>query len=52
MKKLEINGYSKSEGETLYYLHRMIVEELRGYEGGRLLEIAPGGFGCGGRYKI
>lgn len=37
-----INGYSKAEGETLYYLHKLILQELIKYEKGQLLEISPG----------
>lgn len=36
-------GYSKAEGETLYYLHQLVLEELGKYDSGRLLEISPGG---------
>ena len=42
MRKFEINGYSKSEGQTLYYLHKIILQALHTYEKGKLLEVGPG----------
>lgn len=37
-----MSGYSKPEGETLYYLHKICLDELRKCEKGKLLEISPG----------
>ncbi len=38
-----MSGYSKAEGETIYYLHKICIEELSRYKNGKLLEISPGG---------
>ena len=37
-----VPGYSKAEGESLLYLHKIVIEELMKREPGKLLEISPG----------
>lgn len=32
MREVKGSGYSKAEGETLYYLHKLILQELIKYE--------------------
>ncbi len=41
-KKIKMSGYSKPEGVTLYYLHKICIKELSKYKNGKLLEISPG----------